>query len=132
MSPTVAVLVLSALSVAVPLTDWFAPSVDSVVWSDAGEVPSATQLLMPDAPAAVSEQVNVTVTSVLFQPAPFAVVREPMIVGLVASRFTVVLTDEEFPALSKMVWSKACVPSVVAWSVAGHGSNMPLATSVQL
>src|SRR5450756_1760202 len=63
MPPTVVVLVLSALSVAVPLTDWLAPSIDSVVWSDAGEVPSATQLLMPEAPVPVSVQVNVTVTS---------------------------------------------------------------------
>src|SRR5450830_314937 len=132
MPPTVVVLVLSALSVAVPLTDWLAPSIDSVVWSDAGEVPSATQLLMPEAPVPVSVQVNVTVTSELFQPAPFAGVREPMIVGLVASSFTVVLTDEEFPALSKMAWSKACVPSVVAWSVAGHGVAKSLVASEQL
>src|SRR6266498_3384282 len=98
---TVAVFVLSALSVAVPLTDWFVPSLESVVEFEAGEVPSATQLARPEAPVPVSEHRNVTVTSVLFQPYAFAEgLADPEIDGFAESRFTVVLADAELPALS--------------------------------
>ncbi len=54
---TVALLLLSALSTAVPVTDWFAPLSLSVVGPE--------QLLIADG---VSEQVKLTVTSVLFHP----------------------------------------------------------------
>src|SRR5262249_53000953 len=69
-------LVLPALSVAVPLTLWFAPS---------PRVFGAGQVLIPD-PLALSAQVNATVTSLLYQPLLFAVrsVAAPM-VGLVVS-----------------------------------------------
>ena len=41
-------------------------------------------------------------------------------------------TEEEFPALSWMTCGKLWVPSVVAWSVAGHGSARPLVASEQV
>jgi hypothetical protein len=59
---TVAVAVLPATSIAVPVTDWFAPSS-----TDTGAVQPPTA--MPEPP---SVHVKDTVTSVLFQPAPFA------------------------------------------------------------
>src|SRR5438045_358702 len=55
------VALLPALSTAVPGTGWLAPAVATVV--------GAVQVAMPER---ASAQVKVTVTSVLFQPAPFA------------------------------------------------------------
>jgi hypothetical protein len=87
---------------------------------------------MPEAPVPVSEQKNVTVTSSLFQPYPFAAGKaDPEIDGLVESRFTVVETDATFPALSWIVWEKTYIPSVVALSVPGHASARPLVASEQ-
>jgi hypothetical protein len=71
MPDTVALALLPALSVAVPVTDWFAPSIDSVV--------GALQLATPES---ASVHVKLTVTSVLFQPAALpAGSASPMIVG---------------------------------------------------
>jgi hypothetical protein len=89
MSFTDVLALLPALSTAVPLTAWFASLVVSV-WS-------GPQDAMPDG---ASPHVNATVTSPLFQPAPFgAGEREPLIVGTVASRL--IVTDCELvpPAL---------------------------------
>jgi hypothetical protein len=71
---------LPALSVHVPVADWFEPSVETV-W-----------LVVPlAAPESASEQLQLTVTSVLFQPLPFAagVRLVKAIVGAVASRLMV-------------------------------------------
>jgi hypothetical protein len=69
---------LSALSTAVPVTDWFAALVVSVVGTE--------EVLIPEV---ASLAVNETVTSVLFQPFAFAAgVREPVMVGAVLSSFT--------------------------------------------
>lgn len=79
-SLTPALFVLSALSTAVPATDWSRPSVDTAT------LPPPVQALMPDS---TSEQVKPTVTSVLFQPAPFAAgFRVALIVGAALSSFT--------------------------------------------
>src|SRR4029079_3542657 len=72
---TVVLAVLSALSVTVPVTDWFAPLVLNVVGAD--------EVLTPEV---ASLGANETVTSVLFQPFAFAAgVREPVMVGAVLS-----------------------------------------------
>src|SRR5262245_61502620 len=60
LTTAVALAEFPALSVAVPLMDWPAPSVDTIT----GEGHVAM-------PAPLSVQVNVTVTLVLFQPAVF-------------------------------------------------------------
>ena len=72
---TVTLAVLPALSSAVPVTLWFAPSPVRVT----GDV----QLAIPESSSA---QVNVTVTSVLFHPLPLAPGETlPVIVGGVLS-----------------------------------------------
>jgi len=84
---TVAVLLLSALSVAVPVTDWPLPLLENVVGPE--------QLLIPDS---ASEQLNDAVTSVLFQPFAFAAgEREPLIKGGILSSLTVTLPVPVFP-----------------------------------
>src|SRR6266511_505446 len=81
MLPTVAVAELSALSTAVPVTDWFAPLAVFVV--------GPLHDLMPET---LSEQVKLTVTSVLFQPFAFAAgLREPVTVGVCLS--SLIVTD---------------------------------------
>ncbi len=111
---TVAAAELSALSRAVPVTDWLAPLDDSVV--------APGQLLIPDR---ASEQVNDAVTSVLLHPSALAAgLREPLIVGTVLSSLTV---TEPLPALpSRSVAVEACVVPVTGVllfceSVAGVG-----------
>src|SRR4029077_4605356 len=72
---TVAVAEFPALSVTVPVTDWFVPSVPSVL----GPETLAT-------PERASEPVKLTVTLVLFQPDPFAGgLNDPVIWGGVLS-----------------------------------------------
>src|SRR5439155_23323140 len=94
------------LSVAVPMTDWLAPCVDTVT--------GLVQESMPDPPSA---QAKLTVTGSLFQPAAFAAgCRAPPIVGLVVStRIVVVLSaPAEFsalPALSVLQNVTVCTPS---------------------
>ena len=116
MLPTVAVLLLSALSVAVPVTDWAAPLALSVVVA-------LVQLWMPDLPgAALSSQVKLTDTSVLFQPLALAAGdRLPVIVGAVLSRLTVTLPLPLLPTLSAAVDVAAVVPFVVTLVVGGVG-----------
>ena len=84
---------LPALSSAVPVTSWPWPSVVTVC--------GAVQLLMP---ASASAQVNVTVTSPLFQPAPFASGDcVCLIVGAVLSMETcTVLAFSTLPAASTL------------------------------
>src|SRR5947207_59984 len=88
---TVALALLPAMSVAVPVTLCPAPSAVSVT----GGVSEA----MPEVGSAA---VKVTVTSVLFQPKAFAAGdREPVIIGGVSSTLTVsVLVASTLPALS--------------------------------
>src|SRR5262245_8573137 len=89
MPDTVALALLPALSTAVPVTDWLAPSVLSV-WS-------AVTLAMPEV---ASLAVKCTVTALLYQPAALGdVVAAPLIVGGVASRLIVTLSVEVPPAL---------------------------------
>jgi hypothetical protein len=106
--------VLSALSVAVPVRDWLAPSVDTVE--------PAAQLLTPDG---VSEQLNETATSVLFQPFAFAAgVRDPVIVGADVSSLTVTAPVPTLPTASVAVAvlvTPAVGVSVVWVTVAGVG-----------
>src|SRR6266511_427548 len=114
--PTVALAMLSALSVAVPSRDWPAPSSASVV------VP--VQLLMPDN---ASAQVKLTVTAVLFHPLAFAAgLRPPAIVGAVLSSLTATEPLAVLPSRSVAldVLVTAAVLAVTL-SVAGVG---PLAT----
>jgi hypothetical protein len=71
--------VLPALSVHVPVVDWFEPSVVTI-W--------LTVLLTGPEIASVQDQLTVTLP--LFQPLPLAGVRfKKVMVGLVASRLTV-------------------------------------------
>src|SRR5438445_3896276 len=90
---TVVLVLLPALSVAVPLDDWPLPS---------ASVASAAQLWIPES---VSAQLKCTVTSLLYQPAALGeVVAAPLIVGAVLSMLipeTVVLVL--LPALSVAV-----------------------------
>src|SRR5687768_4989233 len=90
MSVTVAVLVLPAASVAVPTTNWPAPSLLNSV--------SPTQEATPDR---LSSQVKLTLTAPLFQPKPFATGRRlPSMDGAVASSLMVTETGPtEPPAL---------------------------------
>ena len=75
MPDTAALVELSAMSVAVPVADWFAPS--TVNGAAAG---AAT-------PEPVSAQDHVNVTAALYQPFAFAPVRGLLIVGGVLSMF---------------------------------------------
>src|SRR5690348_11110529 len=83
------VALLPALSVAVPVVTWPAPSAVSVV----GLLQSAT-------PDGASEQVYATVTSPLYQPAALAAGACAVMTGLVRSTFTVALALAVLPALS--------------------------------
>jgi hypothetical protein len=86
---TVALALLPAASVAVPVTDWFAPLALRVLFG-----PQAT------IPEVASAQVKLTVTSVLFQLSAFvAGERLPLIVGGVASRLMVTDLESVPPAL---------------------------------
>ena len=106
---TVAVELLSALSTAVPVTDWFAAFAVSVV--------AALDVLMPDV-ASLDE--NETVTSELFQPLEFgAGVREPAIVGAVLSSLTWIDAVAVLPTLSVTRVFLVTVPSVVTESLPG-------------
>src|SRR5688572_3032102 len=91
MSDTVLEALLPASSVAVPVTDWSAPS-----WSTL----AAVQVATPDSP---SRQVKPTVTGSLYQPAVFFVptlVRLELMVGAVPSRLIVTdCSTAEPPAL---------------------------------
>jgi hypothetical protein len=90
---TEVVAVLPARSRAVPLTLWFAPSVDTMV--------SGGQYSTPD-PA--SPHANVTVTSFLFQPAAFGGDdTNAVMVGGVLSMLTPNVTLAAFPARSVAV-----------------------------
>jgi hypothetical protein len=118
MPATVAEALLSALSVALPVTDWLAAEVDNVV--------GPLQLLMPDG---LSLQVKDTVTSVLFQPLAFAAgLRLPVMVGPPLSSFTVTDPFPTFPNLS-VAAEVSVTPNAVVFAfsdwVAGVG---PLAT----
>ncbi len=69
------VAVFPALSTAVPRTNWFCPSVVTVVFPVPPAAPS--QVAMPEAVELLeafggSPQVKLTVTSLLFQPLAFA------------------------------------------------------------
>src|SRR5262249_29379193 len=89
---TVAEAELPALSVHVPVRDWFVPSV-LTTWekTEGGTTPEVA-----------SAQVNVTVTSVLFHPAALASgAREPLTTGGVISRLMV--TETEFDMLAPFV-----------------------------
>ena len=95
------VAVLPALSVAVPVTTWPAPSSATTL--------SAVHEAMPDS---ASSHSNVTVTSELFQPCAFAAgVSVCEIVGEVPSILTsTVLCVSSLPALSTLQYSSVCVP----------------------
>src|SRR5215216_710330 len=92
---TLASAVLPALSAAFPVTDWPAPSLESVAGS-----------VHPASPDSASSHVNVTVTGALFQPLAFAGgVRWPEIVGARLSILSVIVfcgavLSSAFPALS--------------------------------
>ncbi len=77
----------------VPVTDWFVPSVESVV--GAGRLPEAN-------PETLSAHWKLTVTLVLFQPFAFGPgVRDGVIVGgVLSSSIVSVFGDSTFPALS--------------------------------
>src|SRR6266581_8929254 len=106
---TLAVAPLPARSVAVPEATWFSPSLLIVT--------GGAQLSTPD-PA--SEQVKLTVTSVLFQPLAFASgERVAVMMGPDLSMWTVTLVDAWFPARSTAVPETVCVPSAI--TVTGSG-----------
>ena len=85
--PTVAVSLLPALSTAVPVADWPAPSLLSVS-SDAQEA----------TPERLSSQLYETVTGPLFQPNALASGdADPLIVGFVASRLILTSTGPVVP-----------------------------------
>ncbi|OLE36849.1 MAG: hypothetical protein AUG48_06085 [Actinobacteria bacterium 13_1_20CM_3_68_9] len=93
---------LPALSTAVPVTTWLAPSVVTT-WS-------AVQLAIPES---ASWQSNLTVTSLLFQPFRFATgARTCEMVGGVLSMLTGTLwCVSTLPALSSLQNSRVCWPS---------------------
>lgn len=102
MSLTVALAVLPARSVALPVTDWPVPSVLTVA--------SPVQVAMPETE---SEQEKLTETSVLFQPfALGAGVREPLMYGAVLSIFTV--TEDELVKPDPFVAEQVTVVPVVS------------------
>jgi hypothetical protein len=103
---TVAEAELPARSWHVPLTDWFASSVERVV--GAGGLPGAR-------PESASAHWKLTVTFVLFQPFAFATgVADPEMVGGVLSSLTVsVFAVSTFPALSVPKNVTVVMPSVV-------------------
>src|SRR5205085_2369899 len=100
MPPTVAVAALPLVSVAVPVTDWAAPSVVSV-WAASHVARNR------------SVQTKCTVTAVLFQRAPFGVgLALPAMVGFVVSRMvTDVVADPMLPAASVARQVIVVVPS---------------------
>jgi hypothetical protein len=94
MPPTVVEAVLPAASVAVPVTDWLAPSPVSVTGA------------VTDTPGRLSAAVKLTTTSVLFHPFVFAAgVREPAIVGGVVSSVTTVEATADWPNES-VAWTR--------------------------
>ncbi|MBT2498202.1 hypothetical protein J7E25_03765 [Agromyces sp. ISL-38] len=95
MPETPALAELSALSTAVPATDWFAPSVESTT------VPPPVQDLMPES---ASAQMSETVTLELFQPAAFAAgAALPVMVGFALSSLTTAAPVPLLPSLSVAV-----------------------------
>jgi hypothetical protein len=105
--PTVMVTELPALSVAIPKTDWSAPSPDRV------ELPEYDA--KPESP---SSTMKVTVTDSLFQPLMFGSgLLEPLIVGGVKSMLTETVNEAELPAKSVTVpvtsWSAPSPVTVV-------------------
>jgi hypothetical protein len=126
---TVTLAVFSALSMAVPVTDWLAALVVSVVGPE--------QLLTPDKSSA---QLKLTATSVLFQPLALAAgLRLPLIVGAVLSSRTVTEPLPELPSLSVavavFVVPLAVALSVLTLSVAGVGPvprPEPLSVALQV
>src|SRR5439155_382461 len=100
--PTVALALLSALSVQVPLADWPAPSALSVV--SAGGLPAAR-------PLRPSAQLKLTVTSALYQPLALGARSGlPLIVGAVASRL--IVTDWLLVPPLLVAWQVKVVPGV--------------------
>src|SRR5947207_1095966 len=93
MPPCWSVALLPALSMQVPVADWFAPSVAIVCESAAATTPDSA-----------SEHVQSSFTDVAFQPAPFAagVWPENAIAGAVLSMLIpdTVAAAAVFPALS--------------------------------
>src|SRR3989449_7296387 len=87
---TVVLALLPALSSAVPLADWAAPSALRVI--------GLVQLAIPERR---SEQRKLAVTSLLFQPLALAAgLRLPLIVGAVLSMLTLPVALALLPALS--------------------------------
>ena len=110
--PTVADAELSALSTACRVTDWLRPSPERVL--------GPGQVLMPDNG---SEQVKLTVTSLLFQPFELAEgLLDPVMVGALLSRRTVTEPLPELPRRS-VALEVLVMPDVfaVTESVAGVG-----------
>ncbi len=106
---TVVLAELSALSVAVPVTDWFAAFAERVV--------GGLDVFTPDR---ASVGVNETVTSVLFHPLAFAAgVRVPMMPGAVLSSLTCTEPVPVLPTLSVTVVVRVTIPSLVTVSDEG-------------
>src|ERR687885_1787965 len=101
---TVVVAVLSALSIAVPLTDWLAPLVLSVtpLLTAAAPVPvTPVQVWIPDCTGPWSAQVNFAVTGPLYQPLAFGlIVAAPVMAGAVLSSLIVSASLPRFVAMS--------------------------------
>src|SRR5438067_3843953 len=110
---TVVVAVLSALSIAVPLTDWLAPLVLSVtpLLTAVAPVPvTPVQVWIPDCTGPWSAQVNFTVTGPLYQPLALGlVVAAPVIVGTVLSSLTASASLPQLVAMSSAWALMACV-----------------------
>src|SRR5437870_2216167 len=104
--PTVVVAVLPATSVAVPVTDWFAPSVLRVL---SAEQPPRVAMAV-----SVSEQVNRTVTGPLYQPLAFGlVVAAPVMLGARLSTLNVRLWPA--PVLSSTLPALSLLQNVTVW-----------------
>src|SRR5881296_1350654 len=97
--PTVAVVELPLVSVAVPITDWPAPSVVRS-WSASHEARNR------------SVHTKWTVTAVLFHPAPFGTgLAAPTMVGAVVSTIVArTVAERELPAASVAVHVTVVVP----------------------
>src|SRR3954452_1233353 len=111
---TVALSLLSAASVALPVTDWLCPSPSS-----AGDA----QATIPDK---LSSQVNATVTFALSQPNPLGERSgEPEMVGLVLSTLTVAVSLAVLPATSAAVPATVWPAPSVVTGVESEQEAMP-------
>src|SRR5712691_11549866 len=119
---TLAEAVLPALSTAVPLTVWLAPSVPTTTVAGQVSIPERT-----------SVHVNPALTGVLFQPLPLGAGEPaPVIAGGALSMLSVTLAEAILPALSTAVPVTTCPAPSVATVTGPVQLAMPEVASAQV